>query len=394
MKIYLVGGAIRDELLQLPIKDKDWVVVGSTPKIMLHLGYQKVGSDFPVFINPSSKDEYALARTERKSGKGYKGFVTFFDPQVTIEDDLIRRDLTINAIARNHLGDYIDPYGGYKDLKLKILRHISESFTEDPLRILRVARFAAYLSHIGFKIAKKTMLLMKTMVIKGSLKELTPERVWKETEKAMSTLDPYIYIKILHKCKALNILFFKIKILQAYRINRIVQQLIRNLKFISSITTEVNVRCATVLYSLTKSIELSEQYKISIILTFCKKFRIPNDIRDLSILAIKCEILVRNNLQEKKEKVLVTILDFIDAWRKPHRIKQIYTINLAYSFNTTNIDKYYFYFRKNILIKAFQEAIKVNIKSIIKEGFYGSKIKKEIKKRRVQAIKHWQDTLI
>ena len=179
MKIYLVGGAVRDALLGLPIKDKDWVVVGATPQGMLNAGYQQVGRDFPVFLHPQTREEYALARTERKSGSGYTGFTCYAAPDVTLEDDLQRRDLTINAMARDDDGEIIDPYNGLDDLENRLLRHVSPAFSEDPLRVLRVARFAARYAHLGFRIADETMTLMREMNAAGELEHLTPERVWK-----------------------------------------------------------------------------------------------------------------------------------------------------------------------------------------------------------------------
>lgn len=394
MKIYLVGGAIRDKLLKLPIKDKDWLVVGATPEIMIKLGYQKVGSDFPVFIHPITKEEYALARTEKKVGKGYKGFITFFDSKVTIEDDLIRRDLTINAIACDKLGKYIDPYGGYRDIKLRILRHISVFFADDPLRILRVARFSAYLTHMGFNIAKETMFLMRKMVKKKELNFLKAERVWKETEKAMITFSPHMYFKILHDCHALNILFKKIKISKIYIINKIIYKLITNLKIISSITNELIVRCSLIFYILIKEVKQTEKNKKNLIIKLCEMFKVPNDIRDLSILSITCENLVKRILKRKKENIIIKILNHIDAWRKPYRIQQICAINMIYSYKKKKLNKYDYYFNNNILLNSFKIANKININSIIQKGFYGIQIKNEIQKKRIKAIKSWQDSLI
>ena len=186
MKVYLVGGAVRDQLLGLPVKDRDWIVVGATPATLLSLGYQQVGKDFPVFLNPKTKEEYALARTERKASAGYTGFICDFSPTITLEQDLIRRDLTINAIAQSKDGEIIDPYGGKQDLENRILRHISPAFSEDPLRVLRVARFAARYHSLGFKIASETLSLMAELAQSGELQHLTAERVWLETEKALN----------------------------------------------------------------------------------------------------------------------------------------------------------------------------------------------------------------
>lgn len=209
MKVYLVGGAVRDELLQRPVKDRDYVVVGATPEKMLELGYEQVGADFPVFLHPTSREEYALARTERKSGKGYNGFVTEFNPEITLEDDLRRRDLTINAMARDlDTGEIIDPFNGLHDLQDRVLRHVSPAFAEDPLRVLRVARFRA---RYGFKIANETTHLMIKLVESGELDHLTPERVWLEFEKGLSETNPVAFITSLMIVGALGRLFAEVR---------------------------------------------------------------------------------------------------------------------------------------------------------------------------------------
>ena len=207
MKTYLVGGAVRDKLLDYPSDENDWVVVGGSPQKMIDLGYQPVGQDFPVFINPKSGEEYALARTERKSGHGYQGFSFHTAPDISLEDDLVRRDLTINAMAEDENGEIIDPYGGRQDLNDKLLRHVSDAFTEDPLRVLRVARFAARYHHMGFTIAPETMALMQNLVSSGELAHLVAERLWKETERALCERSPDIYIQVLRDCGALAQLF-------------------------------------------------------------------------------------------------------------------------------------------------------------------------------------------
>lgn len=190
MDIYLVGGAVRDQLLGLPVKDRDFLVVGATSEQLLAQGFQQVGADFPVFLHPETKEEYALARQERKQGKGYNGFICDFYPTVTLEQDLIRRDLTINAIAQDETGKIFDPYGGVQDLENRILRHISPAFSEDPLRVLRVARFAARFHTFGFTIADETLALMRELSSSGELENLTAERIWLETEKAFAEANP------------------------------------------------------------------------------------------------------------------------------------------------------------------------------------------------------------
>lgn len=207
MKTYLVGGAVRDELLGFPFQERDWVVVGATSEHMLKAGYQQVGKDFPVFLHPQTKEEYALARTERKQGTGYTGFAVHADPSVSLEDDLMRRDLTINAMAKSSSGDIIDPYGGQSDLTLRVLRHVSAAFVEDPLRVLRVARFAARYAHLGFIVAPETLALMSQIVAADELQTLSPERVWRETEQALASTSPVVFFDVLRECGALAVLF-------------------------------------------------------------------------------------------------------------------------------------------------------------------------------------------
>ncbi len=207
MQVYLVGGAVRDGLLGLPVKERDWVVVGGTREEMLRLGYREVGRDFPVFLHPQTHEEYALARLERKVAPGYRGFEVQFGPVVTLEEDLGRRDLTINAIARAADGSLVDPFGGRADLGARVLRHVSESFVEDPVRLLRVARFAARFAPLGFRIAPETLVLMHTMVERGEIDALVPERVWQETEKALREADPSAFFEVLRSCGALEAIF-------------------------------------------------------------------------------------------------------------------------------------------------------------------------------------------
>lgn len=256
---YLVGGAVRDQLLGLAVHERDYVVVGSTPEALLALGYTQVGRDFPVFLHPKSKEEYALARTERKAGQGYKGFAVHATPQVTLEDDLLRRDLTINAIAQSSEGQLIDPYGGQEDIQAKLLRHVSEAFSEDPLRVLRTARFAAHLHHLGFSIAAKTKVLLATITCSGELATLAKERVWQETHKALSSQSPWVYFEVLEACGALHELMPAL----ADLLNRRPQAL-NTLKLLSEFNTNTDVRLCALLYQLNKlQIEhLAAQIKI------------------------------------------------------------------------------------------------------------------------------------
>lgn len=390
MKIYLVGGAIRDRILKLPVKDKDWLVTGATDKHMIKLGYQQVGSDFPVFIHPISGEEYALARTERKIGRGHKDFLVYSHPNITIEDDLMRRDLTINSIAQDELGNYIDPYDGLTDIKLKILRHVSNAFIEDPLRVLRVARFSAYLSHLGFNIAKETMLLMKKMVKRGDLYQLTPSRIWQETKKAMQSLSPYMYFDILNKCGLLYVFFLELKLynINIRQFNKLIFKIIEKLKQSYYITSDYSIILSSSLYIFITNFSILNKNKNNNLLIakkICTMLAIPNYIYNLILLALKCNNLIKKS-KEKKEVKIIKILGYIDAWRKPYRIKKISKINLIYTFNEKNSEQYNFYFEQNNLLKAFEISKKVDIKKIIKEGYKGIKIKEEINKRRIKYL--------
>jgi tRNA nucleotidyltransferase (CCA-adding enzyme) len=246
-KTYLVGGAVRDSLLGLAVNERDYVVVGSTPEALIALGYTQVGKDFPVFLHPKSKAEYALARTERKAGKGYKGFQVHATPEVTLEDDLLRRDLTINAIAQAADGQLIDPYGGQQDIQAKLLRHVSQAFSEDPLRVLRAARFAAHLHHLGFTIAPETKALLVIISSSGELATLAKERIWQETQKALSSQSPWVYFEVLEACGALQELMPSLAELLCRK-----PQALNTLRLLSANTGSTDLRLTGLLYQLNK----------------------------------------------------------------------------------------------------------------------------------------------
>lgn len=300
MKIYLVGGAVRNELLNLPITEKDWVVVGSNPEKMIKKGYQQVGNYFPVFLHPISREEYALARTEKKSGYGHTDFITNYSSKISLEEDLMRRDLTINAIAKDKFNKYIDPFKGLKDIQLRLLRHVSLSFSEDPLRILRVARFAAFLYHLGFYIHKSTMKLMKKMVISNALSNISKERIWKETEKALKCSNPHIYFYILYKCQALFFLFPEIYIV--YKKNNFFINLRKNkylctaLKISAYIQANIEIRFSILCFYFAKIIKKDNNIHniIQIIQNLCNRLRVPKYIKKLAILTVKTIDYIEN----------------------------------------------------------------------------------------------------
>lgn len=295
MKIYLVGGAVRDQLLGYPVKERDWVVVGATPKQMQQLGYQQVGRDFPVFLHPETKEEYALARMERKSAPGYYGFQCDFNPNVSLEDDLLRRDLTINAMAMDTNGHLIDPYHGEVDLKAKLLRHVSPAFIEDPVRVLRVARFAARYYHLGFRLADETRALMYLMVKRGELNHLVAERVWQEWLRSFAEQNPQIFISTLRACGALKVILPELDALFGVPNNKKYHAEVDSgvhtlmvLKKAVKLSTDSMVRFAALVHDLGKGatpmVEWPRQVQheirgVAIIRDLCARLRIPADYR-------------------------------------------------------------------------------------------------------------------
>jgi tRNA nucleotidyltransferase (CCA-adding enzyme) len=307
MKVYLVGGAVRDQLLGFPIKERDWVVVGATPEEMLKRGFKQVGRDFPVFLHPKTHEEYALARTERKVGKGYRGFVCYSDSSITLEDDLNRRDLTINAMAKDRRGNIIDPFSGRQDLKKRILHHVSPAFAEDPVRILRVARFAARFGN--FRVHPQTNKLMQEMLAKGEVDTLVPERVWQELERALKEANPAKFFIALKNCRVLLKLFPEIA--------RHLPAINKGLQRVINLSQESPVRFATIAFNLDK-----EGCN-----AFCKKYRLPNNYRELSLIVLR----LRNELLPlaKNPEGLVNLLECSDGYRKPERLQQALSACLA-----------------------------------------------------------------
>lgn len=357
-KFYLVGGSVRDRLLHLPVVDRDWVVVGSTPDELLALGYQQVGKDFPVFLHPITKEEYALARTERKSGKGYTGFICDFSKDITLEQDLIRRDLTINAIAMDEDGNLVDPYHGIDDIKLKLLRHVSPAFREDPLRVLRVARFAARYYHLGFRIASETQKLMEEMVLAGEINTLTPERVWKETEKALASADPQVYFQVLKQCGALAILFPSL----------ILSKTVADaLKKSTLLTYDLTVRFAVLFGELTTEAE-----------KLCSQIKAPNQYTKLAIMVQQYRLKVENVTQLTAEQI-IDLFNRIDVWRNPHHLNQLIIASQSYAKTESFPQAKY-------LERAYKLAHGVNVQNIIAEGYKGKLIQDELQKRRIEVL--------
>lgn len=336
MQVYLVGGAVRDSLLGHPYQEKDYVVVGATPEHMLAQGFQPVGKDFPVFLHPETKEEYALARTERKSGKGYHGFQFFTDTTVSLEEDLIRRDLTINAIAMDQDGKLYDPYGGQTDLENKTLRHVSEAFAEDPLRVLRVARFAARYSAYGFHIAPETLQLMQTMAESGELDALTPERVWKETSRALLEDQADIYFQTLRDCGALKHLFPEIDALfgvpQRPEYHPEVDCGIHTLMSLQQACKSnysLDVRFAVLVHDLGKALTpvnelprhiMHEERGVKPVTELCERLKVPTQTRQLALSVCK-EHLKCHQIMSLKPGTVWRLLQRLDVLRRPERVE-------------------------------------------------------------------------
>jgi len=338
MRVYLVGGAVRDRLLGLPVRERDWVVVGATPEELVRLGYEPVGREFPVFLHPTTHEEYALARQERKVGPGYRGFTTQFAPTVTLEEDLRRRDLTINAMAEDENATLIDPYGGRADLDARLLRHVSEAFVEDPVRILRVARFAARLAPLGFRVADDTLLLMRRLADSGELRTLVPERVWQETERALAEARPEVFFATLRACGALAVIYPEIDALfgvpQPPRWHPEIDtgvHVMLALQYAAGNGASGMVRFAVLTHDLGKaqtpksawpSHHGHEEFGVPLIEDLCDRLKVPNTHRELAILTARYHTLVHRALELRPETVL-TLLENCDALRRPERFGEL-----------------------------------------------------------------------
>ena len=339
MKTYLVGGAVRDRLLGLEPGDRDHVVVGQTQAAMEAAGFKPVGRDFPVFLHPATGEEYALARTERKSGRGYRGFVVDADPSVTLEDDLGRRDFTINAIAQADDGTLVDPYGGARDLQARVLRHVGDAFVEDPLRVLRAARFMARFASLGFTVAPETLALMREMVAGGELAALVPERVWQELRRALASARPSAFLRTLHDCAALAVVLPEVDALYGVP---------QRAEFHPEIDTGVHVELvcdvaaqlapgddligfAALTHDLGKALTPShvlpkhighEQAGVAPLRGLCERLRIPTDHRQLAEVACR-EHLNVHRFDELRAETVVKLIERCDGFRKPARIAQL-----------------------------------------------------------------------
>ena len=338
MKVFLVGGAVRDRLLGRQPHEHDYVVVGATPDEMIALGYRPVGKDFPVFLHPATGEQYALARTERKTGPGYYGFETRFSPDVTLDDDLGRRDLTINAMARDEDGTLVDPHGGRGDIEARVLRHVSASFVEDPLRVLRVARFAARFAPLGFAVAPETMELMRSIVASGEMSALVPERVWVETERALGEDRPTVYFEVLRDCGALAVLFPEIAALDGVpqppkwhpEIDTGLHTM-QALEVAASLSPDTTVRFAVLLHDLGKGLTPREQWPrhlgheeagAKLIEVVCARLKVPNEHRDLAVLVARHHAKV-HRAAELRPATVLELLEATDAFRRAERFDRL-----------------------------------------------------------------------
>ncbi|HIF5505264.1 TPA: multifunctional CCA addition/repair protein [Pasteurella multocida] len=406
IKIYLVGGAVRDQLLNLVVKDRDWVVVGATPDDLLSQGYQQVGKDFPVFLHPQTKEEYALARTERKAGSGYTGFICDFSPTISLEQDLSRRDLTINALAQDLDGKIYDFYGGLTDLKQRLLRHISPAFAEDPLRVLRVARFAARYHALGFTIASETRELMQQLSQSGELSNLTAERVWLETEKALLEPHPEVYFQTLQEVGALQVLFPELAALQGVpnpakyhpEIDTFVHtMLVLQQAVLLTENTDSDksaVRFAAICHDLGKALTPKEilphhygHEKAGVMPTrrLCQRFKLPHAIQDFAELCCEYHSHIHKAFELRAETIL-KLFNRLDVWRKPERFKALLLVCIADTRGRTGFEQVD-YPQREFLWQLYQSALQVNVQDIIQQGFQQQAIRDELNRRRIIAIK-------
>ena len=401
MEIYLVGGAVRDKLLGLEPRERDWVVVGATSEQMLALGYTQVGKDFPVFLHPETKEEYALARTERKSGRGYHGFEVHASPEVTLEEDLARRDLTINAIAEAPDGTLIDPFNGREDLDEGRLRHVSDAFIEDPVRVLRIARFAARFGRWGFRVAHATNALMRTMVDNGEVDHLVAERVWQELVKALKAPRPSRFFEVLRGCGALGRIFPELDKLwgveqpahhhpegDAFTHTLLV------LEAATELSPEPLVRFAALLHDLGKGETPEEEWPkhhghdrkgVGPILDLCERLRAPNDFRDLALLTARYHHHT-HKLAELRPTTIVDTLDALDAYRRPERFAHFLLACKADSRGRTG-HEHNPYPQADDFQRARDAAAAVNARELAEQGLKGPEIRDALRRRRIAAVR-------
>ena len=378
MQVYLVGGAVRDALLNRKVIERDYVVVGATPEEMLSQGFTQVGKDFPVFLHPKTQEEYALARIERKSGKGYTGFVCDASSTVTLEEDLLRRDLTVNAIAQDNLGNLIDPYDGKKDLENRLLRHVSEAFSEDPLRVFRVARFATRYAYLGFTIADETMALMQTMAQSGELKTLSAERVWQETKRSLLEQTPDVFFTVLSQAHGLNDWFAELE--------NNVDTALTTLKAAVELE-KVEAEKSEAKSSDAESVTLIKRFTALLshlneddAKQLCSRLKVQNQVSEIVTLACKFKALLANTNNSPSD--LLTLFNGCDAWRREERFLLLLSAFASYA-HTQGIDWQH---QRDHIERALAAANQVNVQDIIATGVKGPAIKDALNQAKLDAI--------
>ena len=401
MQIYLVGGAVRDELLGLPARERDWVVVGARPEELLAQGFKAVGKDFPVFLHPQTGEEYALARTERKTGPGYRGFETLFAPDVTLEQDLERRDLTINAIAKDpDSGALIDPFGGQRDLDDRTLRHVSPAFVEDPVRVLRVARFAARFAQLGFRVAAETLSLMREIAARGELDALVSERVWQETQRALEMPTPARFFEVLRDTNALPVIFPELHALfgvpQPERWHPEIDSGVHTLMVLeqaAKLSADPVVRFAALTHDLGKGTTppsewprhiAHEQRGVALIEKLCDRLRIPNAYRELAVLVSRYH-LDAHRVTELRDTTLLELLERLDAFRRAARFEQWVLACEADARGRKGLENRD-YSQADYLRRARKAAASVTLDATELDGLDGPKIAEKLRKARLAAL--------
>jgi tRNA nucleotidyltransferase (CCA-adding enzyme) len=408
MDIYLVGGAVRDSLLNYPVSERDWVVVGATPESMEKQGYRAVGKDFPVFLHPKSKEEYALARTERKTAHGYKGFSVFASPEVSLEQDLIRRDLTINAMALDKNGQLIDPYGGQRDLEQRILRHVSPAFVEDPVRILRVARFAARYAALGFSLAPETLQLMQTMVAAGEVDYLVPERIWAELTKVLASNSPSVFFYTLRDCGALAKILPELDNLFGVpqppqhhpEIDTGVHSLMA-LEQATLLSDKPSVRFAALVHDLGKALSPKdnlphhyghERTGLSLLKKLCQRLRVPNNYSGLAFHVMEYHTHC-HKVKELRANTLVTLLTTLGVFKAgDSHLNDFILACEADARGRTGFEQRD-YNQASYLKSAAAAALAVDTKAITQSELQGSKIGEAITQLRINAVQEFKKSI-
>ena len=387
MQIYLVGGAVRDALLNRKVVERDYVVVGATPEEMLSQGFTQVGKDFPVFLHPKTQEEYALARTERKSGKGYTGFVCDASSSVTLEEDLLRRDLTVNAIAQDNYGKLIDPYGGKKDLENRVLRHVSEAFSEDPLRVFRVARFATRYAYLGFTIATETMALMQSMAQSGELSTLSAERVWQETKRSLLEKTPHVFFTVLNQAHGLNDWFTELEsnldTALATLKTAVDLEKAKNESFVKDTGSETplpNSSNSETARLITRFTALLSHLGEEDAKHLCSRLKVQNQVSEIVILACKFKDFLLT--MQNSPADLLALFNGCDAWRREERFTLLLSAFAPYA-HSKGVD---WQEQQKRIENALAAAKQVNVQDIIATGVKGPEIKDALNQAKLSAI--------